>query len=604
MPDILPPKRISASTGLNLIDLGDASPEQVTLVRMVLKKINASESELWKMAQELPKAKRMPRGVFDEALDQLVKSKWLWKTGSGENATYSPRLQKHISRVRMRSQMSQQRGVSSFAHMWSLLDQRAVIEAGPATEALPTRPALTSRLTGWLSGLAGTKQIVGLMVFISAASFFGTATLDVIGVSGFVETIGTKNLPWLSIAEMLLGLFTSAVYIQAADRMPRVRLMKWMLGGLAGIYLLMTLLFLASTYLPAFGSLSTRMGLETPQALLYPLVYLLRSQQVILFPVAFWNLANSLYSMTEARNVFPLLASGEMIGGLIGYALFTEFFNGAALFTGKDAPLLLSLCAAFFLFNLLITQSSLKGPPTDDEDEPEHGENLNLLESLRDGWENIREVPLFRYLAIVVMLAWVTLNLFYYHFFNGLNETGGHFESLYSFFNIVSMLLPLVLQWRIVPLLTNKVETKNAFIALPATLALGMGLSMLLPGALPIAIGLLLSTSVASSWDNPMLNTLQNLIPEERRARVSTLLSNYSYAAGQIVGSLLLLSVFTLAPVLSLANSSLYLPLGFLAALGAVFAAVMVRRTYLDSMISWRVARRQRSASVLDKLDF
>jgi MFS family permease len=196
------------------------------------------------------------------------------------------------------------------------------------------------------------------------------------------------------------------------------------------------------------------------------------------------------------------------------------------------------------------------------------------------------------------------LNLFYYHFFNGLNETGGHFESLYSFFNIVSMLLPLVLQWRIVPLLTNKVETKNAFIALPATLALGMGLSMLLPGALPIAIGLLLSTSVASSWDNPMLNTLQNLIPEERRARVSTLLSNYSYAAGQIVGSLLLLSVFTLAPVLSLANSSLYLPLGFLAALGAVFAAVMVRRTYLDSMISWRVARRQRSASVLDKLDF
>jgi hypothetical protein len=604
MPDILPPKRISASTGLNLIDLGDASPEQVTLVRMVLKKINASESELWKMAQELPKAKRMPRGVFDEALDQLVKSKWLWKTGSGENATYSPRLQKHISRVRMRSQMSQQRGVSSFAHMWSLLDQRAVIEAGPATEALPTRPALTSRLTGWLSGLAGTKQIVGLMVFISAASFFGTATLDVIGVSGFVETIGTKNLPWLSIAEMLLGLFTSAVYIQAADRMPRVRLMKWMLGGLAGIYLLMTLLFLASTYLPAFGSFSTRMGLETPQALLYPLVYLLRSQQVILFPVAFWNLANSLYSMTEARNVFPLLASGEMIGGLIGYALFTEFFNGAALFTGKDAPLLLSLCAAFFLFNLLITQSSLKGPPTDDEDEPEHGENLNLLESLRDGWENIREVPLFRYLAIVVMLAWVTLNLFYYHFFNGLNETGGHFESLYSFFNIVSMLLPLVLQWRIVPLLTNKVETKNAFIALPATLALGMGLSMLLPGALPIAIGLLLSTSVASSWDNPMLNTLQNLIPEERRARVSTLLSNYSYAAGQIVGSLLLLSVFTLAPVLSLANSSLYLPLGFLAALGAVFAAVMVRRTYLDSMISWRVARRQRSASVLDKLDF
>lgn len=37
-----------------------------------------------------------------------------------------------------------------------------------------------------------------------------------------------------------------------------------------------------------------------------------------------------------------------------------------------------------------------------------------------------------------------------------------------------------------------------------------------------------------------MLNTLQNLIPEERRARVSTLLNNTSYAVGKISGSLLL----------------------------------------------------------------
>jgi hypothetical protein len=101
-----------------------------------------------------------------------------------------------------------------------------------------------------------------------------------------------------------------------------------------------------------------------------------------------------------------------------------------------------------------------------------------------------------------------------------------------------------------------------------------------------------------------MFNTLQNLIPEERRAQISTLLNNYSFAVGQIAGSSFLLLVFALAPRINIAQGTLYLPVAFLTAIGAVLAAIAVSHTYINSMLSWRVARRQRSSSVLDKLDF
>jgi hypothetical protein len=206
----------------------------------------------------------------------------------------------------------------------------------------------------------------------------------------------------------------------------------------------------------------------------------------------------------------------------------------------------------------------------------------------------------------VVMLVRVTFCIFIYHLVMTMasDTSGSGFSNLYSLFGIASAVLPLILQWQVVPLFSGKVETKNAFIVLPVTMALSVGLTSLFPGVLPVSLGLLASGSVASSWDYPMFNTLQNLIPEERRAQISTLLNNYSFAIGQIAGNILLLAFFALAPLFNLTESTLYLPVAILTALGAIAAAIAVSHTYTDSMLSWRVARRQRSSSVLDKLDF
>jgi ATP:ADP antiporter, AAA family len=601
MPDILPPKRVSANTGLNILELGEASPEQVTLVRLVLKKINATEAELWQLTQELPEKRRMSRAVFDETLQKLVESKWLWKTGTGEVARYSPRLKKQVSRTQMRFQLTQSPG-AAITNIWTLLEQREKNEAVTATSATPTRPSLVAQIGEFFAErIEAGKLVFGLMLVLSAVNAFAMASIEVTGVSGFVQSVGPQNLPWLTIAEMLLGLLASAAYLQVADRLPRLRLMKGMTAILVAVYLVTAGLFALATSTHALDGLAAALHLSA-EALIYPLLYLIRSQQVILFPIAFWNLANSLYSMAAARKVFPAIASGETLGGLAGYALFAEFFGRPALFDSHAAPILLALSAGMYLLCLGVMHFVIKEPDTDVDTQKE-----SFLDNIREGLNTIHNVPLFRYLALGVMLVWLTFPLLEYHFFTSLDLAAGQeikFENFYSLFSIANTLLTLLLQWRLVGILSKRVETRSAFIALPVTLALGALVALFVQNLYVAAGVLLCSYVVYASWDAPMMNTLQSLIPEERRARVSTLLSNYSYAVGKIVGSLILGLILAFRPNSGTALSFIYLPVALFAATMGIIATVVVRQTYEKSMLSWRIARRQRSASVLDKLDF
>jgi hypothetical protein len=321
MPDKLPSKRVSPTTGLNLLDLGDSPPEHVVIVQAVLKRINATKAQLWEEIQKLPPDKQIGHENFEQTLDELVRSKWLWKTGEGEAAVYSGRLKRRYSRLRMRVEMSHRPG-SIFTSTWQMLGAKATVEIDreKATGATPTKPRGVTSLKSIAALFSGTQKLLLLMLFLSAINFFAVATIDVTGVSGFVETIGAKNLPWISIIEMLLSLGVSAIYIQYADRLPSLRLMKIMLGVLVGVYALTASLFFAAKYTHVLDGLAAAFHLAESTSLLYPLLYLMRSQQIIVFPIAFWNLANNLYSMSDARKVFPIIASGQMIGGLIGYA--------------------------------------------------------------------------------------------------------------------------------------------------------------------------------------------------------------------------------------------------------------------------------------------
>lgn len=596
-------KRTTATTGLSLLDLADAEApvEYIYIIEIILKKTNATEAELWEAVSQSPR-KRMDRETFEKALLALVVDKWLWKTGEGESAIYSGRLKRRYSRLRLRLGMSNHRPGSIFTSTWQMLEAKETteLEREKATGSTPTIPRTmlpVQNPAGWLSK---ARQILIILLALSAINFFAVASVDVTGVSGFVETLGTKNLPWISIVEMILGVVASGVYIKYADSMPSLRLMKFILGILVAIYAVTAGLFFAAKSTHLLDGVAALFHLKETAALLYPLLYLLRSQQIIIFPIAFWNLANGLYSMADARKIFPMIASGEMIGGLIGYTLFTELFGRTPLVTKNNALELLLLCGVLYLLILVVIHFKIKDVGNDDD---ESGESF--IKNFKDGLQTIRAVPLFRYLAITIALTWITLPILEYHFYNTINSSSvaetGSFENFYSLYSIGLTLIPLFLQWRIVPALTKRVEIRSAFIVLPVALVIGSIVLNLSFNVYVAAVIVLIGFTIYSSWDSPMVNTLQYLVPEERRARVGALLNNYAYAFGKIFGSLVLGLILS-AGLVGDADIYIYLTVALVAALGSLGSAVLVRQTYDKSMLSWRIARRTRSSSVLDKL--
>ena len=602
MPNQHPRKRVTPTTGLNLLDLGDAAPEQVLIVQAVLKKITATKAELWEEIQSSNNGKPLDKEIFEKTLEELVHSKWLWKTGQGDEAFYSGRLKRRFSRLRLHVGMSHHKSGSLFASTWQLLEAKSTVELQykQAAGATPIdEPRAAARMRSFIPLLSGAQQLLLMMLLLSAVNFFAVASIDVTGVSGFIETVGARNLPWLSIVEMIIGLAVSAIYIQHADRVPSLRLMKIMLGIIVGVYAVTACLFYAAQYSTLLNGLAAVFHLKESVALLYPLLYLMRSQQIIIFPIAFWNLANSLYSMADARRVFPIIASGEMIGGLIGYALFTQFFGGSALFTKDNALQLLVFCGLLYLL-ILVMMRMMK----DSEDHHDGQEGESFIENFRDGLETIHAVPLFRYLALTVALVWVTLPILEYHFYTSLDALSGtqagSFENFYSLYSIGLTLIPLLLQWQIIPALAKRVDMRNAFIILPISLAIGAFVINLDPGVYVSATVLLVGFTIYSSWDSPMINTLQYLVPEDRRGRVATLLNTYAYAFGKIFGSLVLGVILSVGLT---GSTTIYLTVALVAALGSLGMAVLVHLTYDKSMLSWRIARRAHSASILDQLD-
>lgn len=156
----------------------------------------------------------------------------------------------------------------------------------------------------------------------------------------------------------------------------------------------------------------------------------------------------------------------------------------------------------------------------------------------------------------------------------------------------------------------KRVSNRSAFLALPVSMALLTIPALIFPGLWTGLAVYFLANAVYNAWDTPAFNTLQGLIPEERRGLVVTMVSNYSYALGSVVGSLAVgLPVWLprWVPSITLSEAQItsgYLGLALLSALGGAWAAWLVRQHDEESMLSWRLTRRSRAASVLDKLEF
>ena len=405
-------------------------------------------------------------------------------------------------------------------------------------------------------------------------------------LSGFLNSSGVASMLAVWIINALLSLLITASQSLFIDRFDRKTLMKAVVLGFAGVFVLLRLLF----------------WLDAPAWLVFGLFYITAEQQWLIFPLIFWVLANDVVNVAQAKRLFPLFATGAFVGRIVGLvfaALAPQFFNRL----GWPLENLTLFNMSFYVLAYVVLWRNQRKIVTRASSQRRE----SWRDTLSEGWHFIRDVPSFRYLSLAILGLFVCDTIIEFRFLNVSSRNFASTESyqtFYSLYRLSTVILGFLLQAFATSRLLERLQIKGALLVFPLTLVLGLAWMLAIPGLFS-AVGAMMLFKLANSTINESaLKAFQGLVPEERRGRVSMFMDSYLVSLGTMTASLLMALTLGLASWLRIEQAHyLYLSLGLLIAIGALVAVLRMRKVYDSSLLNWRLKRRQRRGSAaLDKL--
>jgi ATP/ADP translocase len=414
------------------------------------------------------------------------------------------------------------------------------------------------------------RRIVALALLLFIHSLVLESN-EVVATGGFVSRVGVSLLPWLWGADALVTIFFSGVYSLVIDRLPRRRLTIVLFAGFGAMYALIFSLF----------------ALNAPEWVCYTLLMVANNQQWRLLPLLIYALANDLFSVCEAKRLFPLLGTAGILGDLAGNGLAAS--AGRWVSSGTENLLfgnaLLTLAGAAILpvmlrgFKVSIRQSQT---------------SENTSQALRAGLRFIRDVPSYRYLAptlIVTGLGAITLEYFLLDGAARAYPNEGSIEAFYGSFKIVLTVLLLVMRSSLTGWAIDRLGFKSVFVILPAALLIGFLAALACPGLTGLVVGLALARLAIDGIDEPARQAFLGLVPEELRGRVGAIIDGHLQTFGCLLACAMLGGMTLLG---SGAGQAVCCVLGCLCAGLALWGTLRFRAQYVVSLLNWRLQRRRR----------
>jgi AAA family ATP:ADP antiporter len=449
---------------------------------------------------------------------------------------------------------------------------------------------MKSRLKTLLNVRSGEARLVLLLGLLLMGNSMALAISNVVSVSGFLSEVGVNELLIVWIVDMLLVILATGLQSLVVDRFNRVSLLRWMSFVFALFYVLLRLLFV-------FG---------VPGWINYSLLFLLTEQQWLFFPLIFWILANDIFDMAQTKRLFPLIASGSFTGQIIGLGIAAA---APGLLSRANIPTneLLSLNVILYLLVYLMISEGLHQIKV--RQTPHQPEAVR--EALTEGWGFVKDVPSFRYLTLAMIMVTVSFTIVEFHFLSVASTDSAFsdadsFQTFYSLYNLAATVVAITIQTFLTSRIINKINLKNTFFIYPASLLGSAALILAFPTSVAsVVTGVGLPRLSRGTVDETARKTFQALVPEERRGRVSMFMDSYLFAVGAIIGSLILGAIILSGKIFDLDHTYyIYLAISLWAAVVTLLLIFRMRSVYDASLLNWRLKRRQRSAGVLDKLDF
>lgn len=180
------------------------------------------------------------------------------------------------------------------------------------------------------------------LCLILLCNSFAMQLSDVVAVSGILSEGGSNTILIVWAIDMVLILMMTSLQALIVDRVNRLALIRWMLLGLAAMYVILRLMFL----------------LQGSHWVNYAFLFILADQQWLLFPLFFWVLANDLFNPSAARRLFPLIAGIGFVGQILGL-IFAAWAPGMFNRWGISIEEILTLNVTIYIVAFLTTYIGL-----------------------------------------------------------------------------------------------------------------------------------------------------------------------------------------------------------------------------------------------------
>ncbi|MEX2204058.1 MAG: HEAT repeat domain-containing protein [Actinomycetota bacterium] len=404
----------------------------------------------------------------------------------------------------------------------------------------------------------GEGRTVGLIVALMFVAFAGS-TVGESGVSAlFFDRVGADALPLMYLAQGTIGLVTVLGLTGALGRFERRR-----------AFVSMPLLIVAIV-------LGERVVLAADPGWIYPVLWLTVTPALLLQTVCLWGAAGLVTDTRRAKRLFPLFASGGILGSVVG-GLTTRPLATAI---GAEDLLLVwaaslagaaMLCAAV----LGLRRTGRRRPRLRRRPEP-------ALRDIRQGLSYIRRSPLLVWMTAAAVLFSVLYYSLYLPFAQAATARYPDPEALAGFFGLFWAAVTAA-AFLVSMLLTNRLlgwfGAAAMVLVLPILYAGAFGV-LLVSASLTTLVAIRLGVNAwLQGVSSPAWETLINVVPETRRDQVRGFLGGGPTQAGTAIAG-----IVTLVGQEALTARQLSL-IGLAVSVITIVVAWRIRRSYTSALV-------------------
>ena len=234
--------------------------------------------------------------------------------------------------------------------------------------------------------------------------------------TAFLKRYGVEYMPIVNMINAVVTFFITGVMSAFLGKMPGARLLYYV--------------FIVSGVLVTIIRLLIPFGFE----LLYPLLFMLKSQFELLQALLFWNLCNDLFNMRQSKRLFPILTAGGVIGlilGSVGTPYFAKTFN-------LDNLLYMYLCTtlmgAFIVQAMGRSYSSLIFPEKIAKEGDATKKKPSMLQEMKEVYPLLKDSVLVKIVLVLTFMPNVVIPIMNYQFNYAINDQFASEAAMIQFF--------------------------------------------------------------------------------------------------------------------------------------------------------------------------